>query len=97
LEFYTYLFFLFNLTKNSFALQSKILKTGVMAVLFAGMYFTLNMLLLISVLGTDVLSRSAFPALKAASFIDIAGIIQRLDSFVIILVVFLGFIKVAMF
>lgn len=77
--------------------QTKILKTGMMAVLCAGIYFTLNIFLLICVLGTDVLSRSSFPALKAASFIDIAGFIQRLDSVVIILVVFLGFIKITMF
>jgi spore germination protein KB len=77
--------------------QTKIYKTGMMAVLFTGIYLTLNILLLICILGTDVLSRSAFPALKAASFIDIAGFIQRLDSFVIILIVFLGFIKVSMF
>jgi len=77
--------------------QTKIFKTGMMAVLFAGIYLTLNILLLICILGTDILARSSFPALKAASFIDIAGFIQRLDSFVIILVVFLGFTKVSMF
>ncbi|MFP7296308.1 GerAB/ArcD/ProY family transporter [Neobacillus niacini] len=76
---------------------TKIVKTGMIAVFFAGLYLTLNILLLICILGTDVLTRSSFPALKAASFIDIAGFIQRLDSFVIILVVFLGFIKVSMF
>ncbi|USK30697.1 GerAB/ArcD/ProY family transporter [Metabacillus hrfriensis] len=77
--------------------QTKLIKVGSMAVVFVGLYLTLNTLLLICILGTDVQSRSAFPALTAVSYINIAGFIQRLDTFVILLVVILAFIKVSIF
>lgn len=77
--------------------QTNLLKVGSMAVVFVGLFLTLNTLLLICILGTDVLSRSAFPALTAVSYINIAGFIQRIDTFIILLVVILAFIKIAAF
>ncbi|WP_338788422.1 GerAB/ArcD/ProY family transporter [Metabacillus sp. FJAT-53654] len=77
--------------------QTKIMKVGGMAIVFAGLYLTLNTLLLICILGTDVVSRSAFPALTAVGYINIAGFLQRLDTFIILLVVILAFIKITIF
>ena len=77
--------------------KTKILKTGSMAIAYVGIYLTINTIILICILGADLLERSAFPALAAVGYIEIGGFIQRLDPFIILLIVFLGFIKVGMF
>jgi spore germination protein KB len=77
--------------------QTKTMKVGLMAIGFVGLYLTLNTILLICILGTDIISRSAFPALTAVGYINIAGFIQRLETFIILLVVILGFVKITMF
>ena len=77
--------------------HTKILKVGIMAIGVAGLYLTLNILILISILGTETLSSATSPALTAVGYINIAGFIQRLDTFIIILVVILGFVKVSLF
>ncbi|RBP95929.1 spore germination protein KB [Cytobacillus firmus] len=77
--------------------ETKIMKTGSMAIGFVGLYLTINTIVLICILGADLLDRSAFPALAAVGYIQIAGFIQRLDPLIILLIVFLGFIKVGVF
>ncbi|MBT2687737.1 GerAB/ArcD/ProY family transporter [Bacillus sp. ISL-47] len=77
--------------------KTKIMKVGSLAIGFVGLYLTINTILLISILGPNLLDRSAFPAMAAVGYIQIAGFIQRLDPFIILLIVILGFMKVAMF
>ncbi len=77
--------------------KTNILKVGINAVVIAGLYLTVNALLLICILGPDLLDRSVFPALAAVGYINIAGFIQRLDTFIIILIVLLGFVKISLF
>lgn len=77
--------------------RKKGFKYGIVAIILCGLYFTISALQFIFVLGPDVIIRSSFPALTAVAYIDIGDFVQRLDTLVIILMVVLGFIKLAVF
>ncbi|WP_226528916.1 GerAB/ArcD/ProY family transporter [Metabacillus niabensis] len=77
--------------------KKKVMKTGLFAIACTGLYLTFNMLMLICVIGPDLIIRSAFPSLTAVSNINIGDFIQRLDPFIITLMVILGFVKITTF
>ena len=72
-------------------------KVGLLAIILGGVSLTLNSIILLSVLGPEALLRSNFPALTAVSYINIADFIERLDSFILVLMIILGFIKISIF
>ncbi len=76
---------------------SKALRVGLFAIVVSGLWLSFNALVLTSVLGADMALRSTFPAFTAASHINIASFIQRLDTFIIVLMVMLGFVKIAIY
>ncbi|MFE4706209.1 GerAB/ArcD/ProY family transporter [Peribacillus simplex] len=77
--------------------KSSAVKVGLLAIITGGVSLTLNSIILLSVLGPDAVLRSNFPALTAVSYINIADFIERLDSFILVLMIILGFIKISIF
>ncbi|MDM5212442.1 GerAB/ArcD/ProY family transporter [Peribacillus sp. NJ4] len=77
--------------------KSSAVKVGLFAIIIGGVSLTLNSIILLSVLGPEAVLRSNFPALTAVSYINIADFIERLDSFILVLMIILGFIKISIF
>ncbi|WP_026695069.1 GerAB/ArcD/ProY family transporter [Peribacillus kribbensis] len=77
--------------------QSSIRNIGFMAIILSGLYLTFRSLINIAIIGPDVRFRSTFPIISEVGLINIANFIQRMDSFVIAVLVILGFVKVYIF
>lgn len=77
--------------------QNTAKRAGIAAVTASGLYFVLFKVINVSILGADIVLRSAFPMLIAVSYINVANFVQRLEALVIISMVVLGFIKVAIY
>lgn len=77
--------------------KSSAVKVGLFAIIIGGVSLTLNSIVLLSVLGPEAVLRSNFPALTAVSYINIADFIERLDTFILVLMIILGFIKISIF
>jgi len=70
------------------------LKVGIPAIFFSGFIILILVVKSIATLGISVMERAEFPILTATSYINIVNFVQRLDTFIVILMVFGGFIKV---
>ena len=77
--------------------KSQATSVGLFAIIVSGIVLTLNSLILLCVLGPETVLRSSFPALTAVSYINVAGFIQRLDTFILVLMVILGFVKITIY
>ncbi|MFF2587666.1 GerAB/ArcD/ProY family transporter [Peribacillus butanolivorans] len=77
--------------------KSQAVKVGLSAIIIGGVSLTINSIILLCVLGPDAVFRSTFPALSAVSYINIVDFIERLDPFILILLIILGFIKISIF
>ena len=77
--------------------KSQAATIGLSAIIIGGMVLTINSIILLCVLGPETVLRSSFPALTAVSYINIASFIQRLDTFILILMVILGFVKITIY
>ncbi|MBH0171473.1 GerAB/ArcD/ProY family transporter [Fictibacillus sp. 18YEL24] len=72
-------------------------KIGFIAIICSGLYLSFTLALHVSILGESIFIRSQFPFLTSVSLINIADFITRLDIFIIILMVLLGFFKMTIF
>ncbi|WP_087999192.1 GerAB/ArcD/ProY family transporter [Gottfriedia solisilvae] len=87
---FTMIFPYVNKTKKTF-------KIGFLAIIVTGILMIIFNINNIAILGASLFERTSFPLLTAVSFVNIAHFIQRLDTFVIMLMVFGGFIKITIF
>jgi spore germination protein KB len=72
-------------------------KTGVFALIFTGLLLSLTHAVQISVLGSDMYSRSTFPLLVTISKVNIAEFLQRLDPIVILTLIIGVFFKISIY
>ncbi|MGG2064170.1 GerAB/ArcD/ProY family transporter [Bacillus sp. S14(2024)] len=77
--------------------QNAAKKITIATVAVSGIILMVFTIINISILGTEGMVRSSFPILSAVSYINIAGFIQRIDILVIIIMVILGFFKIALY
>ncbi|WP_338788379.1 GerAB/ArcD/ProY family transporter [Metabacillus sp. FJAT-53654] len=57
---------------------------GMAAILFTGVLMTVNLIMVLSVLGPEIYSRDFFPLLTAARMVSIADFLERFDALVIL-------------
>jgi len=77
--------------------KEKALKVGIPAIFFSGFILLILIIKSIATLGISVMERAEFPILTATSYINIANFIQRLDTFIVILMIFGGFVKLSIY
>lgn len=77
--------------------RSKVRKASIMAIIAEGILLALNTILFISVLGVNYASTSLFPLLQTLRMMRVGETFDRVDVFVILLVVSIGFLKVSFF
>lgn len=77
--------------------RSKVRKTAVLAITFLGILLTLNSIMFISVLGIDFASTSLFPLLQTMRLIRVGEYFDRVDIFLMLIMVVGGFIKISLF
>jgi len=80
----------------SLNMPKKARKTGVLSIIFLGVFLSFNMIVIISTLGVDFASASLFPLLEIGRLINI-GFIDRIDIFVILVMIIGGFFKITVF
>jgi spore germination protein KB len=62
-------------------------EVGMAVILFTGVLMTINMILVLSVLGPEIYSQNLFPLLTAAQMVSIADFLERFDALVILMMV----------
>ena len=72
-------------------------ETIVLAIIFQRILLTLNIIMFISVLGINFASTSLFPLLQTFRIMRIGETFNRLDIFVILIMIIGGFIKVSFY
>ncbi|KZL89607.1 GerAB/ArcD/ProY family transporter [Clostridium magnum] len=77
--------------------RSKVRKIAVLAIIFLGILLTLSSIMFISVLGIDFASTSLFPLLQTMRLIHVGEYFDRIDIFLILIMVVGGFIKISLF
>lgn len=77
--------------------KEKAYKVGLPAMLFSGFILVIFTLSSLAILGASAISKSEYPILVAAGMINIADFIQRIDTFIILLIVCGGFIKLSIY
>lgn len=88
---------LFTMFFPSVVETSKVRKAAVMAIIAQGILLSINTILFISVLGVDFASNSLFPLLQTIRMIKIGETFDRLDIFIVLIMVIGAFIKVSFF
>lgn len=81
----------------SVAQQSKVRKSVIFGVVFEGILLTLGSIMFICVLGVDFASTSLFPFLQTIRIMRIGESFDRVDIFLILIMVVSGFIKISLF
>lgn len=81
----------------SVAETSKVRKSAILAVIFLGILLTLSSIMFISVLGADMASTSLFPLQLTMRLMHIGESFDRVDIFIILIMVVGGFIKISLF
>lgn len=76
---------------------SKVKKAAVLAIISLGILLTLSSIMFISVLGVDFASSSLFPLLQTVRMMHIGESFDRVDVFLIIIMMVAGFIKISLF
>lgn len=77
--------------------KSKVRKAAILAVIFQGIILTLTSIMFISVLGADFAGTSLFPLLRTVRLMHIGESFDRVDVFLILIMVVGGFIKISLF
>lgn len=77
--------------------SSKVRKSAVLAIIFLGILLSLNTIMYISVLGLNFASTSLFPLLQTFRIMKIGETFNRLDIFVILIMIIGSFIKTSFF
>ena len=76
---------------------SKVRKATVLAIIFLGILLSLNTIMFISVLGVDFASNSTSPLLQTMRIMQIGESFDRVDIFIILIMLLGGFIKASFF
>lgn len=77
--------------------KEKAFKFGAVAIIISGVYLAFSSILHLIVLGESIAVRSTFPILSAASMINIADFISRINALIVFAMVILGFFKISIF
>lgn len=77
--------------------KSLVRKSAVMAMIGEGVLLSLNTALFISVLGVNYASYSIFPLLQTLRIMRIGETFDRVDLFILLIVIIIGFLKVSFF
>lgn len=77
--------------------RSKVRKSAVLAVVLLGMLLTLTSIMFISVLGSDIASTSLFPLQLTMRIMRIGESFDRVDIFLLSVLIVGGFIKISLF
>ncbi|OKL35679.1 GerAB/ArcD/ProY family transporter [Domibacillus mangrovi] len=77
--------------------RKKVKRTGLLAIGMSGFVLALITAMNISVLGIDRTTRSPFPFLTTIQMIELAGFLERLDVYFILLVTLTAFVKLSVF
>lgn len=77
--------------------RSKVRETAVLAIIFLGILLVLKSIMFISVLGVGFASTSLFPLLQTMRMMHIGESFNRVDIFLILIMVVGGFIKISLF
>ena len=77
--------------------KSRVRKSAILAVIFLGILLTLKSIMFTSVLGVDFASTSLFPLLQTMRIMRIGESFDRVDIFLILIMVVSGFIKISFF
>lgn len=77
--------------------KQKAIKMTFISLLLVTFVLTTTAFLHVAVLGPEMVERSMFPILTSVSLVSISDFIERLDSFVVILMIVTGFMKVYIF
>ncbi|MCP8969234.1 GerAB/ArcD/ProY family transporter [Ectobacillus ponti] len=72
-------------------------RTVIGATLLTGLTLSILACLHVTILGAESVRHATFPILTAVSLIDIGDFLERLDAFVVIVMVLLGFSKIMIF
>ncbi|MDP4146612.1 MAG: GerAB/ArcD/ProY family transporter [Bacillota bacterium] len=77
--------------------KSRVRKAAVLAIISEGILLSLNTILFISVLGVDYASTSLFPLLQTLKLMHAGSTFDRMDIFVLLILVIVAFIKISYF
>lgn len=77
--------------------KTKVRKSAVLAITLEGFLLCLNTIMFIAVLGVNFASTSLFPLLQTLRTVQIGTVLDRLDIFVILIMIMVGFIKIGFF
>lgn len=72
---------------------SKLIKSSLIALILSGVFLTLTVLLNVTVLGVDYIERSQYPLLTLVQSIELAGFIERLDIYFLLVLMIGGLFK----
>ncbi|MET1031735.1 GerAB/ArcD/ProY family transporter [Domibacillus tundrae] len=75
----------------------KVKRTGLLALGISGLILAVVMVVNFSVLGVSFVSRSPFPLLATIQTIEVAGFLERLDVYFMLVAIIGGFIKMSVF
>ncbi len=88
---------LFTMFFSSVVETSKVRKAAVMGIIAQGILISINTIMFISVLGVDFASNSLFPLLQTIRMIKIGETFDRLDIFIVLIMLIGAFIKISFF
>lgn len=77
--------------------KESVLKVSILGIVVIGILLSLNTLMFISVLGVDLASNSLFPFLRTVRLMQIGETFDRVDIFVILIMMVGGVIKISFF
>lgn len=76
---------------------SRVRKAAVLGIILLGLLMSINTIMFITVLGVDYASASLFPLLQTLRIIKVGETFDRMDIFIILIMIMAGFIKVSFF
>lgn len=77
--------------------KSKVKKAAVLAIILEGILLALNTITFLAVLGVNFASTTLFPLLQTLRTMRIGSAFDRLDIFVILIMILVGFLKIGFF
>ncbi|WP_088011491.1 GerAB/ArcD/ProY family transporter [Gottfriedia acidiceleris] len=77
--------------------QKKATKIGITSLLISGLVMTIFSILNTAILGVSEIERTIFPLLTAVGYINIANFVQRLDTFIVVIMVCNYFVKITIY
>lgn len=76
---------------------SKVRKAAVFGIIFQGILLSLNTIMFIAVLGINYASTSLFPMLQTLRIMQIGETFDRVDIFIVLVLIIIGYIKASFF